>query len=550
MNALESIFRLVVDASWRISCLIVIFLALRSILRRRVSARVLFWVWVAVALRLIVPFAAPVKWSPFNLTRFTKLHAAAFADSESASESGMSDPSRGLPAPLPPVHSSGVRPAHSPAWTTVQSLAIVWSVGIAVLVIGRFRTSLRFESRLRRTGGKDGNAFVPFSAETAARFGLGKVRIVVSDAIGAPALCGMFRPKILFPPGLLERLTPLEVKLIVAHEMGHCDRWDLGAQALIHAAQILHWFNPLVWVAARVARQDCELACDEHVLRRSGSVEPRIYGATLIKIIGLVSQTVKAPLILGIVESKQHMKRRIEMIIANNTPTFARTLAGCTLLGLVGVLSLTKETRAQEPAAVTPVQQAAAITPAQAPVSAASPNVTVKAPAGWWKNGSKPAAYVAGVDRDQMHNGLPSAYVKSLNPSIDGFGGMMQMCSAVKFNGKRLRYSAWMKTEDAKDGGAHLWFRVDGKENDVILQFDNMGNRPVMGTTDWQLYSLVLDVPDDAGALAYGFFVSGTGKAWVSGAKIEEVGLDQAITNIPISNARNLPKAPVNLTFE
>ena len=149
-----------------------------------------------------------------------------------------------------------------------------------------------------------------------------------------------------------------------------------------------------------------------------------------------------------------------------------------------------------------------------------------------------------------MHNGLPSAYVKSIESSIDGFGGMMQMCSAESFAGKRLRFSAWMKTEAAKDGGAHLWFRVDGKERDEMLQFDNMGNRPVTGTTDWQLYSLVLDVPSSAGALAYGFFVSGTGQAWVNGAKIEEVGLDQPVTNIAVSSGRNLPKAPVNLTFE
>lgn len=356
--------------------------------------------------------------------------------------------------------------------------------------------------------------------------------MTVTDSVGAPALHGILRPRLLFPPGLLERLSPVEVKLIVTHEMSHCERRDLLAQALIHAAQILHWFNPLVWVAARAARQDCELACDEHVLRRLGSTEPQVYGATLVKILGIASQASKAPLVLGIVESKQQMKRRIEMIIANNSSSFIRTVAGCVLFCLVGVISLTRETLAQQPATV------------------AAPNVTAKAPAGWWKNGSKPAAYVAGVDRDQMHNGLPSAYVKSIEPSIDGFGGMMQMCSAESFIGKRLRFSAWMKTEGAKDGGAHLWFRVDAKERDTTLQFDNMDPRPVSGTTDWHLYSLVLDVPADAGALAYGFFVSGTGQAWVNGAKIEEVGLDQPVTNIPMGSSRNLPKAPVNLTFE
>jgi hypothetical protein len=197
---------------------------------------------------------------------------------------------------------------------------------------------------------------------------------------------------------------------------------------------------------------------------------------------------------------------------------------------MVGVLSLTRESRAQQ-------------TPA-----GSTPDVTVGAPAGWWKNGDKVAAYVVGVDRKETHNGLPSAYVRSIEPSIDGFGGMMQMCSAENFLGQRLRYSAWMKTEDVTERGAHLWFRVDGKERDEMLQFDNMDNRRVTGSTDWHLYSIVLDVPANAGALAYGFFVSGTGKAWVSGAKIERAAPDEPVTNLPaVSNA--LPKAPVNLDF-
>jgi beta-lactamase regulating signal transducer with metallopeptidase domain len=539
MNALEPIFRLVVDASWKMSCLILVFLALRSVLRHHVSARVLFWVWIAVAVRLLVPFAVPVKWSPFNLTRPAALASTAMPRFESILEPQLLVATRlQRPEPAGPHYQART---DAWGWMSVQGLAFIWSVGVVVLVIGRSIAYRRFILRLKNNSGPDANAQVSKAVEAASDLRFNGLQIITSDSVSAPALHGIFRPRILFPPGLVGQLTPQEIKLIIAHEMGHCKRRDLAAQALIQASQILHWFNPLIWVAARAAKQDCELACDEYVLRRMDSAEPKVYGATLVKILGLVSQTPKAQLVLGIVESKQHMKRRIEMIIANSAPSFARNALGCALLVLVGVLVLTRESLAQKPAA--------AETP-KAIVATSSPNVTAAAPAGWWKNGSKTAAYVAGVDRDQVHNGLASAYVKSIEPAIDGFGGMMQMCNAENFTGKRLRFSAWMKTEDAKDGGAHLWFRVDGKEKDQMLQFDNMGNRPVMGTTDWQLYSLVLDVPSNAGALAYGFFVSGTGHAWVSGVKIEAVGLDQPVTNIAAANGQNLPKAPVNLAFE
>jgi hypothetical protein len=48
-------------------------------------------------------------------------------------------------------------------------------------------------------------------------------------------------------------------------------------------------------------------------------------------------------------------------------------------------------------------------------------------------------------------------------------------------------------------------------------------------------------------ALAFGFFLSGMGEAWVSGVKIEEVGMDVKSTAIPQKS--NLPATPVNLGF-
>ena len=534
MNAVESIFRLVVDGSWRMACLILVFLALRPLLRGRVSARIVFWVWIAVAIRLLLPVAVPVNWSPFNLTRFAYPHPRRSEILMPAAESGRSTES-GLPlTPSAPAKSLQVKPAHVAMLSPVQWAASLWVLGVAVLLVWRVRTYRRFVRRLRYSHAAIDSLGAAFVAETAVGLGVRGVQVIVTDSVGTPALHGMFRPTLLFPPGLMEKLSRREIELIVAHELGHHKRRDLLAQATIYSAQILHWFNPLIWVAARSARHDCELACDEYVLRRLGPTGPQFYGATLLKIIGMASQTPQAPLGLGIVEPKQQIKRRIQMILASKPSFFPRTVFGCALFALVAGLCLTRETRAGQQ------------------LSAAGPAVTVttEAPSGWWKNGTNNAvAYVAGVDRNNTHDGLPSAYVKSVEPVIQGFGGMMQMCAAENFLGKRLRYSAWMKTENTNDGGAHLWFRVDGKETNAMLQFDNMDSRPVKGTTDWQQYAIVLDVPANAAALAYGFFVQGTGQAWVSDVKIEEVGVDVPSTNMTRTKPSILPNSPVNLGF-
>jgi hypothetical protein len=172
------------------------------------------------------------------------------------------------------------------------------------------------------------------------------------------------------------------------------------------------------------------------------------------------------------------------------------------------------------------------------------PGVTIAAPAGWHKNGRNPENYVVGVDSNEQFGGMPSAYVKSVSDAKGSFGGMMQTISAENYAGKRVRLSGWMKTQDANDGGGHLWLRIDGQERGQMLGFDNMDNRPVKGTADWQEASIVLDVPQGARALAYGFFVSGAGKMWVSGQTIQPVGADIATTDMPV------PKAPINLGFD
>ena len=66
--------------------------------------------------------------------------------------------------------------------------------------------------------------------------------------------------------------------------------------------------------------------------------------------------------------------------------------------------------------------------------------------------------------------------------------------------------------------------RVDG--NGGTLAFDNMQSRPIRGTTDWTLVSVVLDVPSDATGIAIGLLLSSPGEAWIDDASLEVVGTD------------------------
>src|SRR5205823_1432543 len=116
--------------------------------------------------------------------------------------------------------------------------------------------------------------------------------------------------------------------------------------------------------------------------------------------------------------------------------------------------------------------------------------------------GNRPSEYQVSLDREVVHGGKSSARMKSIVTPASGFGTLMQTCTAHAYRGQRLRLSGYARTKDVNDW-AGLWLRVDGPKGEP-LAFDNMQQRPIKGTSEWQKYQIVLDVPADAQEIAFG----------------------------------------------
>ncbi len=123
---------------------------------------------------------------------------------------------------------------------------------------------------------------------------------------------------------------------------------------------------------------------------------------------------------------------------------------------------------------------------------------------------------------------------------------MMQMFKAKNYRNKRMRFSAYVRSEGI-DAWAGLWMRVDGPIQHKWLGFDNMQNRPIKGTTDWQKYAVVLDVPSESVNIAFGILLEGKGQVWLNDVQFEEVGTDVPTTSIDAN--REYPDKPGNLDF-
>ena len=180
-----------------------------------------------------------------------------------------------------------------------------------------------------------------------------------------------------------------------------------------------------------------------------------------------------------------------------------------------------------------------------AALAAGSLALYAEVPKGWFMAGSKPADYESSVDTGNAYGGQPSAYLRSKNSQVqDGFGTLMQNFSAEQYVGKRVRFSAFVKSENIQRWSG-LWMRVDGKPSQT-LAFDNMQDRPVKGTSAWQNYEVVLDVPAGATGIFFGILLDGPGTVWMNSAKFEEVA-----TSIPTTDKVKAPApGPTNLGFD
>jgi hypothetical protein len=107
--------------------------------------------------------------------------------------------------------------------------------------------------------------------------------------------------------------------------------------------------------------------------------------------------------------------------------------------------------------------------------------------------------------------------------------------------------TAKLKSEDV-DGAATIWLRIDGARKNS-LRFDNMetrgGDGPLRDTSGWSARRIVLDVPEEAESIHFGFYLRGTGSAWARDFGLSEVGDDISVT----AGSRPERSKPINLDF-
>lgn len=169
---------------------------------------------------------------------------------------------------------------------------------------------------------------------------------------------------------------------------------------------------------------------------------------------------------------------------------------------------------------------------------------SLRIPKGWFVTGDAPEKYEIGVDPTVTYKERPCVTIQA-GPEPAEFAALAQMIKADAYQGKRLRFSAAVRSVEVENRAA-LFMRVSGTDG-KILAFDNMRNRPVSGTNDWAYHAIVLDVAADAVDMVFGILLAQKGQVWMADVHLETVDRDVPTTDLLEEIA---PYFPVNLDFE
>ena len=258
------------------SVLILALLALRRLFRRTISRRMQYTLWALVLVRLLVPLnvgtlahnvlsaAEPVQTAVekrletpvLYMQDGTERHPAQLLSGEESQGDPQSPPSDAAQS-APADEYSIVTPTYR-AVALSEALTYVWYAGMLIVGAWFLFTNLRFARALRK-------ARTPYSVEGC------RYPVYLVSALPSPCLFGVLRPAIYLNNAAAA--SPELLRFVLAHEQTHARHLDPLWSLLRGLCLTVYWFDPLVWLAAVLSREDGELACDEGTLRALGADE-------------------------------------------------------------------------------------------------------------------------------------------------------------------------------------------------------------------------------------------------------------------------------------
>lgn len=289
---MDAILRFVLTLSVSGSLVAAVLILLRKLLRGRLGFTWHYYLWLIVILRLLVPFAPSVNLlsavGGVIAGPATQMVAATAPEEQGTVEWAESalPVDDGNAAEMAATEEAA---APAPFWGqplelrlgVFTYLGILWAAVALLLLVYKIGSYLSYTRALFRTKhAVEHEGILADYHEAATLSGSPTMPPIFHSSLAEyPMMVGVFRPYIFIP----DEVNRGDMKQIFLHELVHYRRRDTVYKWLVHVTVCLHWFNPLVHLVARLAEKDCELSCDEAVVKRLDGDQLGDYGDMLLR---------------------------------------------------------------------------------------------------------------------------------------------------------------------------------------------------------------------------------------------------------------------------
>ena len=313
---MKELFNNIISVQFGASIAIVFLLLSRRTMKKHYVAKLRYWLWLIIALRLCLPVdiniqlnrTAPVnipvsdyyisaqqpqidgQMTEFEIITADQLNSRPMENTEYTQE-------------IPPVISTvSITDILYRIWLAVAVLLVVVSVISYILAKRDIMSTAFYDDNL-----------TAYMENLKKQMKISKqVKIAVCNYTGSPMLVGIFSPVIVLPNN---EYTATQLEMIIRHELTHLKRNDILYKFILHLVSCVYWFNPLTACMARLAGKDIEISCDEDIVKTGDKQFKAEYAQTIVRVISM--QNNKLILATNFSQNAKTVKERFTNIFTN-----------------------------------------------------------------------------------------------------------------------------------------------------------------------------------------------------------------------------------------
>ncbi len=276
--------------------IIVLVIVVLRLLLKKAPRNIICFLWVLVALRLILPFSIQSNLSVYNMMPSS---AGTQGQIEYFQYNGKTEKPK-VEFSVPALVDDNASPDSMTVGEHTSDLYLppvisIWLAGVCVMLLYAIGSYLYLRKKV--------GASIPRHDG-----------LKMSDDISTPFILGILKPVIYIPSGMDERT----LNHVVAHEEAHIKRRDHWWKPLGYFLLTVYWFNPIIWLAYVLLCRDIEMACDEKVIRDMDKGSVAAYSQALLDCSFPRRRIAACPLAFGEVG----VKERVKTVLNYKKPAF------------------------------------------------------------------------------------------------------------------------------------------------------------------------------------------------------------------------------------